>query len=87
MPEPPELAIYFGRCLGAVVCAIAAIAAARSGDPLAVRVMLELIAAALGAMTAIHAWGWVRGIQPRFEDLETLGYAALFALTLAVRFA
>ena len=87
MPEPPELAVYFGRCLGGVVCAIAAIAAWRSGDPIAVRVMLEVIAAAFAAMTAIHAWGWARGTQPRIEDLETFAYAALCALTIYVRFA
>ena len=87
IPEPPELAVYFGRCLGGVVCAIAAVAAVRSGDAHAVRVMLELIAAALGAMTAIHAWGWARGAQPRIEDLETIGYGALCALTIYVRYA
>lgn len=87
MPEPPDLAVYFGRCLGGVACAIALVAALRSGEPGAVRVMLDVIAAAFGAMTAIHAWGWARGAQPRFEDLETFAYAALFALTLYVRYA
>ena len=87
MPEPPELAVYFGRCLGGVVCAIAAIAAWRAGDPIAVRVMLEVIAAAFAAMTVVHAWGWARGTQPRIEDLETIAYAALCALTIYVRLA
>jgi hypothetical protein len=85
LPAEPALAIYFGRCLGAVVCAIAAIAIATSGDPDAVRVMLELIAAAFGAMAVVHAWGWMRGEQPRIEDLETFAYAALCALTIYVR--
>jgi hypothetical protein len=85
VPEPTELAIYFGRCLGAVVIAIAAEAIWVSGDPASVGRMLDLIALALGAMTAVHAWGWIRGVQPRFEDLETFGYAALLALTIWVR--
>jgi hypothetical protein len=83
IPEPTGLAVYFGRCLGGVVIAIAAVAAATSGDPAAVRVILDVIAAALGAMTIVHAHGWIRGTQPRFEDLETIGYAALFLVTIA----
>ena len=85
LPDEAALAIYFGRCLGAIVCAIAAIAIAYAGDPIAVRVMLDLIALAFGAMALVHAWGWLRKLQPRFEDLETFGYAALCALTIIVR--
>jgi hypothetical protein len=85
LPGETALAIYFGRCLGAVVCAIAGIAIANANDPVAVRVMLDLIAAAFGAMTLVHAWGWLRKMQPRLEDLETFAYAALCALTIYVR--
>ena len=86
-PDQPELAVYFARCLGGVVVAIAIVALATSGDPAANRIMIDVIAAALGAMTFVHALGWIRGEQPRSEDLETIAYAALFALTMYVRFA
>ncbi len=85
IPEPGDLAVYFGRCLGAVAVAIAANAAWTSGDPAAAARMLELLATAFAAMTLVHAWGWVRGIQPRFENLETFGYLALTVLTIVVR--
>jgi len=86
-PDQPELAIYFARCLGGVVVAIAIVAGATASDPRGQEIMLDVICAALAAMTVVHALGWIRKQQPRSEDLETLGYAALFALTMYVRFA
>jgi len=85
VPDDTDLAVYYARCLGAVVFAIGAVAAAVSSDPAAVRVMLDVTAAALAAMAVVHAWGWLRGVQPRFENLETIAYAALLAMTIAVR--
>jgi len=37
-----------------------------------------------GAMTAVHAWGWLRRIQPWFENLETFLYGAVVVSTWMV---
>jgi hypothetical protein len=85
IPEPRELTVYFGRCLGAVAVAIAGNAIAIADDPAAVAHMLALVASAFTILAAVHAWGWMRGTQPRFENYETFGYAALAIVTIVVR--
>ncbi len=80
-----NLAIYFGRCLGGVILAVSAVAVWVSGDAAVAPHLLDVVILAFGAMTAIHAWGWLRGIQPRVENLETFLYLALFAVSLWFR--
>jgi hypothetical protein len=79
IPERTDLAIYFGRCLGAFILVFEVLAwrAARGHDAPLVFAMLLGIS---GLMTLVHAWGAYRRIQPPLETLETFFYAALFVL-------
>ena len=83
--DDPKLAIYFGRCLGAVIVAVSAVAVRVSGDPVVAPHLLDIIILAFAGMTAVHAWGWFRRIQPLVENLETFLYLALFAVSLWFR--
>lgn len=83
IPADTDLAVYFGRCLGAVALAIAAIAtrAALTGAGLAVT--FDLLVAVAGLMVVVHVWGAVRGIQPWTETVEIAFWLLLLVLTLA----
>jgi len=83
--DDARLAIYFGRCLGVVIVAVSAVAVRLSGDPIVAPQLLDIIILAFAGMTAVHAWGWFRRIQPLVENLETFLYLALFALSLWFR--
>ncbi len=80
-----HLAIYFGRCLGGVILAVSAVAVRVSGDPTVAPHLLDVVILAFAAMTAIHAWGWFRKIQPWVENLETFLYLALLVVSLWFR--
>lgn len=80
------LTVYLGRCLGCVILAIAAAAVRVVWQPDARAVLLELLALAFTAMTAVHLIGWVRRTQPRLETLEIPGYFVLTTVTLWLRF-
>ena len=78
MPERDhELAVYLGRCLGAVILVLGYFVARAAMSPARDRWALELFTFAGAAMTAVHGWGWLRRIQPRSENVETIGYAVI----------
>ena len=80
IPEHTDLAVYFGRCLGAfiVVFELMAWRAASSGRDIgAVFLMLLAISA---SMTLVHVYGALRRIQPWTETAEIAFYAGLFVL-------
>ena len=79
-----DLTVYFGRCLGAVVLVLAFLLAGAAADPAANRWAFHILMLAGGAMTAVHAWGWLRRIQPWFENLETFLYGAVVVSTWMV---
>ena len=79
VPAETHLAIYFGRCVGALATTITAFALRAAPDPAAHRYMFELIAVACGLMTMIHIWGAIRRIQPWTETAEIALYAATTA--------
>ena len=70
-----ELAVYFGRCLGAVVLVLGYFVARAAPTPARDHWALELFTFAGAAMTLVHGWGWLRRMQPRSENVETIGYA------------
>ncbi len=77
-----NLATYFGRCLGAVICVQAAVVLFTADDPDLQPLLFAILIGDFALMIAAHAWGAVRGIQPITETVETLAWAAFLVLAL-----
>lgn len=84
VPEDRNLAIYFGRCLGAFILVVEWMIFRGATDPALTRTTFEILFAVFGLMLVVHLYGWLKGIQPITENLENLMWAAL--LVLAVLF-
>lgn len=82
LPQETHLAIYFGRCLGAVACVLAVFALLASRAPALQPFFFQLMLANFALMIGVHAYGAWRGIQPLSETLEILAWAALLLLGL-----
>ncbi|MDN6860090.1 hypothetical protein QO207_26165 [Pseudomonas sp. CAN2814] len=82
LPEHTDLAVYFGRCLGAFILIVEALMlrAALTGE--ALLTTFEVLAAVAGFMVVVHIHGALRRIQPWTETLETGFYAGMLVLTL-----
>jgi len=82
IPQERDLAIYFGRCLGAFVLVIEALMlrAGLSGEGLLFTYQVLLGVAAL--MVIVHIWGALLRIQPISETLEIGMYSGMFLLAL-----
>lgn len=82
IPEHTDLAVYFGRCLGVVIVALAyfVLRAGLTGNGI-VQIFQIIIAIFVG-MTVVHIWGALRGIQPKTETVEIGFWAALVVLGL-----
>jgi zinc transporter ZupT len=74
LPEDTRLTRYFGRCLGAVVLVLAALAFHGSRHPGVLPVALATTAAAMLLMVPVHVVGALEKSQPAFETWETLVY-------------
>jgi hypothetical protein len=83
IPGDTDLAVYFGRCLGAVMLVIAAIATRAALTGVGLAVTFDLLVGAAALMVVVHAWGAVRGIQPWTETVEIGFWLLLLVLTLA----
>ena len=82
LPEEQRLAVYLGRCLGAVICVLAAFAFVAAGDPAVQPFFFLIVIANFSLMVAVHAWGAIRRIQPWTETAETFVWLALLVLGL-----
>ncbi|QJP09123.1 hypothetical protein [Pseudomonas multiresinivorans] len=82
LPEHTDLAVYFGRCLGAFILIVEGLMlrAALTGEALVTT--FEVLAAVAGLMVAVHIYGALRRIQPWTETLETGFYGGMLVLTL-----
>lgn len=82
IPEHTDLALYFGRCLGAFVLIVEALMlrAALTGEGLLFT--YQVIAAVAALMVLVHVWGAVQRVQPMLETLEIGMYAGLLLLSL-----
>jgi len=74
IPEESDLANYLGRSLGGVALSIALVGFLAARDPWRYRAVFELLIFIGGFMTAVHAYGFVKKIQPRIENVEVLIY-------------
>ena len=72
IPEHTHLAIYFGRCLGALVVMLEVmmLRAIQSGTPLLMASAYDMLFVVFGLMVVVHVWGALRRIQPITETLE-----------------
>jgi hypothetical protein len=81
-PGDADLTVYFGRCLGAVIGVLAAAALVAAGNPTMQPFFFGITIGSFALMVAVHAWGAVRGIQPRTETFETFGWLALLVVAV-----
>ena len=79
IPSHTDLAVYFGRSVGALAAATNVIAMRAGLTGVGVGVIIALIIAIAAMMVLIHAWGAYRKIQPLSETLE-IGFWILMAL-------
>jgi hypothetical protein len=82
IPEEKDLAVYFGRCLGAfvLVLELLMLRAVLSGTGLVFTFQVLLAVAAF--MVVVHVWGALLRIQPVSETLEIGMYGGLAILTV-----
>lgn len=82
IPQQTDLAVYFGRCLGAFILILEALMlrAALTGE--AMHTAFELLAATATMMVVVHVYGALKRIQPLSETLEIGFYVLLLLLTL-----
>jgi len=82
IPEDTDLAVYFGRCLGAFILIVELLAfrAAISGNGLLF--VFEILIAVFSFMLVVHIYGAIRKIQPLTETLENILWLVLLVLTL-----
>ena len=82
IPDDTDLAVYFGRCLGAFILIVELIAfrAAITGEGLLF--VFEVLIAVFSFMLAVHIYGAIKKIQPITETLENFLWIALLVLTL-----
>ena len=83
IPEHTDLAVYFGRCLGAFVLIVEALMlrAGLTGEGLLFT--FQVIVAVSAMMVIVHIWGALQRIQPILETLEIGMYGGLGLLALA----
>jgi uncharacterized membrane protein YsdA (DUF1294 family) len=83
IPEHTDLAVYFGRCLGAfiLIVELLMLRAAFTGTGLVFTFQVLVAVAVL--MTIVHVWGAVQRTQPISETLEIGMYAGLGLLAVA----
>lgn len=82
IPEDTDLAVYFGRCLGAFVLGVDVMGFLGAFYPERQQVVFEVLYFVCTSMIAVHAYGAWRKIQPVTETVEIAFYALLLLLTL-----
>ncbi len=82
IPVETDLAVYFGRCLGAFVLGIDIMGFLGAFYPGRQQVIFEVLYFVSVSMIAVHAYGAWRKIQPATETAEIAFYALLLLLTV-----
>ena len=82
IPEDTDLAVYFGRCLGAFVVGVDIMGFLGAFDVQRQQAIFEVLYFVSISMIAVHVYGAWRRIQPITETIEIGFYAMLFVLTL-----
>ena len=82
IPGDTDLAVYFGRCLGAFVVGVDAMGFLGAFYPQRQQAIFEVLYFVSISMIAVHVYGAWRKIQPMTETIEIAFYALLLLLTL-----
>ena len=82
IPEETDLAVYFGRCLGAFVVGVDAMGFLGAFYPQRQQAIFEVLYFVSISMIAVHLYGAWRRIQPMTETLEIAFYAMMLLLTV-----
>jgi hypothetical protein len=79
LPVDTDLALYFGRCLGALALVVAALSlrAGLTGEN--VEVMFQILISAATLMVVVHVVGAIQRVQPMTETIE-IGFWAAMAI-------
>jgi uncharacterized membrane protein YsdA (DUF1294 family) len=82
IPEQTDLAVYFGRCLGAFVLIVELLMlrAGLTGEGIAFT--FQVLGAVATFMVLVHIWGALLKIQPWTETLEIGMYSGMLLLTI-----
>ena len=83
IPTDTDLAVYFGRCLGAFILIVEMLAfrAGLTGEGLVFT--FQVLIAVFLFMLAVHIYGALKKIQPITETMENILWVVLLVLTLA----
>lgn len=84
LPGQTDLAVYFGRSLGAAAVGICVICYSASAVPAAQPAVFDGLLAISALLVVTHAYGAIKKIQPLVETLEIGFWAGLLCLQLAV---
>ena len=82
IPEETDLAVYFGRCLGAFVVGVDAMGFLGAFYPQRQQAIFEVLYFVSISKIAVHLYGAWRRIQPRTDTLESAFYAMMLLLTV-----
>jgi hypothetical protein len=82
IPDHTHLAVYFGRCLGGVICAIACFAIITAENQVLLECFYQMILLLFLTMVLIHIYGAVKRIQPVSETIEIAFWIVLIVLSL-----
>ena len=82
IPQERDLAIYFGRCLGAFVLILEALLLRAGLSGASIVLAFQLLLAVAAMMVIVHIWGAIRRIQPISETLEIGMYSGMFLLAV-----
>ena len=82
IPNHTDLAVYFGRCLGGVICVMGILAFTASSSPITQKFFFNLILGNFIAMLIVHVYGAIKKIQPVSETYEIIYWALMLILNL-----
>jgi hypothetical protein len=82
IPEHTDLAVYFGRCLGAFILVVEMLMLRAVLTGIGLVFTFQVLIAVAVLMTVVHVWGAVQRIQPISETLEIGMYAGLGMLAV-----
>ncbi len=82
IPEHDHLAVYFGRCLGAMALVVGLIGFQALSDPKVMLFYFNIILLIFISMMVIHVYGAFKRIQPISETIEILFWLAQVVISL-----
>ena len=82
IPQQTDLAVYFGRCLGAFILIVELLMLRAAVDGTGLIFTFQVLLAVSVLMIVVHVWGALLRIQPVSETLEIGMYSGLALLTV-----